>query len=194
MLPAVNIHRFLKMSSTESPVEARRSQPIPAAKAKKVTIAASNSTKKSTAAKKKPTYAAMITQAIIEMKQKKGSSRSAIMKYIAGATNTVPNSLLVKKTLKKMVESGTLVPGAVAGKTGSGSFKVSPVEKLRLRQAEKAAAKKVAQKAKKADGTKKVVKQSSKNIVKKGPKKIAKQVAEKSSSASASKKSTGSTK
>merc|ERR1719209_2703111 len=137
MLTAVNIDNVFRMSSTKSPVEAKRSQPLPAAKAKKVTVAASNSTKESTAAKKKPTYAAMITQAIIEMKQKKGSSRPAIIKHIAGATNIVPNPLLVKKTLKKMVESGILVPGADAGKTGSGSFKVSPVEKLRLKQAVK---------------------------------------------------------
>jgi len=174
-------------------VVAKRSQPIPVAKAKKDTIAASNSTKKSTAAKKKPTYAAMITQAIIEMKQKKGSSRAAIMKHIAGVTNTVPNALLVKKTVKKMVEAGTLVPGADAGKTGSGNFKVSPVEKLRLKQAEKAAAKKVAQTVKKVNDTKKVVKKGSKKIVKEGSKKIAKQTTKKSA-ATASKKFTGSVK
>merc|ERR1712183_953176 len=39
----------------------------------------------------------MITQAITEMKQKKGSSRVAILKHIAGATNSVPNAVLVKK-------------------------------------------------------------------------------------------------
>merc|ERR1719209_596570 len=138
MLTAVNIDRVFRMSSTESPVVAKRSQPLPAVKAKKVTVTASNSTKKSTTGKKKPTYAAMITQAIIEMKQKKGSSRPAIMKHIAGVTNTVPNALLVKKTVKKLVEEGILVPGAEAGKSGPGSFKVSPVEKQRLRQVEKA--------------------------------------------------------
>merc|ERR1719466_715342 len=42
----------------------------------------------------------MITQAITEMKQKKGSSRVAILKHIAGATNSVPNAVLVKKTMK----------------------------------------------------------------------------------------------
>merc|ERR1712212_1075276 len=104
---------------------------------------------------------------------------------IAGTTNTVPNALQIKKTVKKMVESGALVPGADAGKTGSGSFKVSPAEKLRLKQAEKAAAKKVTQVAKKVNGTKKVVKQGSKKIAKRGPKKIAKQVAKKSSSTTA---------
>merc|ERR1719431_1528078 len=42
----------------------------------------------------------MITQAITEMKQKKGSSRVAILKHIAGATNSVPNAVLVKKAEK----------------------------------------------------------------------------------------------
>merc|ERR1719193_110345 len=185
MLTVVNISLIFEMSSTESSMVVKMPQPSPAAKAKKAAIAANNGAKKSTAAKKKPTYAAMITQAIIEMKQKKGSSRAAIMKHIAGVTNTVPNALLVKKTVKKMVEAGTLVPGADAGKTGSGSFKVSPVEKLRLKQAEKAAAKKVAQTVKKVNDTKKVVK--------KGSKKIAKQ-ATKKSAATASKKFTGSVK
>merc|ERR1711970_1683483 len=123
----------------------------------------------------------MITQAITEMKQKKGSSRVAILKHIAGATNSVPNAVLVKKTMKKMVEEGILVPGAQAGKSGSGSFKVSPEEKLRLKQAEKLAAKKVLQKEKKATAIK--------TTVEKGVKKVAKKSsAVKTSSGSATKK------
>merc|ERR1711887_281432 len=120
----------------------------------------------------------MITQAITEMKQKKGSSRVAILKHNAGATNSVPNAVLVKKTMKKMVEEGILVPGAQAGKSGSGSFKVPPGEKLRLKQAEKVAAKKVLQKEKKATAIK--------ATVEKGSKKIAKKVAKKSSAAKTS--------
>merc|ERR1719186_420498 len=119
----------------------------------------------------------MITQAITEMKQKKGSSRVAILKHIAGVTNSVPNAVLVKKTVKKMVEEGILVPGAQAGKSGSGSYKVSPGEKLRLKQAEKAAAKKVIQKEKRVTAIK--------TTAKKGVKKVAKK-------ASAAKKSSGS--
>ena len=30
----------------------------------------------------KPTYSAMVTKAIVELKEKKGSSRSSIMKYL----------------------------------------------------------------------------------------------------------------
>merc|ERR1719466_141788 len=127
----------------------------------------------------------MITQAVTEMNQKKGSSRAAILKHIAGATNTVPNTLLVNKTMKKMFEEGTLVHGAQAGKTGSGSFKVSPGEKLRLKRAEKVSAKKAAQKAKKAEGTTTAAKTSAKKVakatkvVKKVPKKVAKTSAKK---------------
>merc|ERR1719431_2554944 len=129
----------------------------------------------------------MITQAITEMKQKKGSSRVAILKHIAGATNSVPNAVLVKKTMKKMVEEGILVPGAQAGKSGSGSYKVSPGEKLRLKQAEKAATKKVIQKEKKATAIKTTAKKGSKKTVKKAVKKVVKKAsAAKKSSASKS--------
>merc|ERR1719186_168142 len=130
----------------------------------------------------------MITQAITEMKQKKGSSRVAILKHIAGATNSVPNAVLVKKTMKKMVEEGILVPGAQAGKSGSGSFKVSPGEKLRLKQAERVAAKKVLQKEKKATAIKTTVEKGSKKIDKKGVKKVAKKSSAAKTSGSATKK------
>merc|ERR1711955_131026 len=98
----------------------------------------------------KSTYATMITEAIQELKKKKGSSRQAIIKQISGKSNMIPNALLITKTLKKMIEDGRLVPGAQAGKSGSGSFKLSPQEMSRIKQSEKAAAKKV----KKAAGTK----------------------------------------
>merc|ERR1712183_312613 len=129
----------------------------------------------------------MITQAITEMKQKKGSSRVAILKHIAGATNSVPNAVLVKKTMKKMVDEGILVPGDQAGRSGSGSFKVSPGEKLRLKQAEKAAVKKVIQKEQKATAIKTTAKKGFKKIAKKGVKRVAKK-------APAAKKSSGSKK
>merc|ERR1711970_1521594 len=124
----------------------------------------------------------MITQAITEMKQKKGSSRVAILKHIAGSTNFVPNAVLVKKTMKKMVEEGILVPGAQAGKSGSGSFKVSPGEKLRLKQAEKAAAKKVIQKEKKATAIKTTAKKGVKKVAKKSSASVTKKVVAKRTS------------
>merc|ERR1719291_89996 len=110
------------------------------------------------------------------MNQKKGSSRAAILKHIARATNTVPNTLLVNKTMKKMVEEGTLVHGDQAGKTGSGSFKVSPGEKLRLKKAAEVSAKKATRKAKKAEGTTTAARKSVKKVSKKAAKKVVKKV------------------
>merc|ERR1712002_295211 len=79
---------------------------------------------------------------------------------------------------------GVLVPVAQAGKLGSGSFKVSPAEKLRLKQAEKAAAMKVILKEKKTTDTKKAAKKGTKKVAKQSAKKTAKK-------SSAGKKSTG---
>merc|ERR1711862_138651 len=121
----------------------------------------------------KMSYAAMIIDAIQELKQKKGSSRQAIMKQIAGKENIVPNALMVTKTLKKMIEEGRIVPGAQAGHSGAGSYKLSLQEKSRISKAEKVAAKKV---VKKTTSTKKVMNKSTvvKKVVKKGAKKVAK--------------------
>merc|ERR1711970_772369 len=93
------------------------------------------------------TYANMITTSIIEMKEKKGSSRQAILKHIASTYKIVPNTVMVNKAIKKMMEDGKLVAGAQAGRSGSGSFKVSIEEKTRIKQEEKDAAKKLQKKA-----------------------------------------------
>merc|ERR1711875_90162 len=137
--------------------------------------------KKATPANKfKATYATMIAEAIQEMKQKKGSSRQAIIKHISGTSSTVPNALLITKTLEKMVEDGKLIPGAQAGKSGSGSFKISPQEMTKIKQSERAIAKKERKKVagnklpasgkkmtKKSAGSKKGVKKSAKKVAKK---------------------------
>merc|ERR1719317_1909194 len=127
----------------------------------------------------------MIIEAVQELKQKKGSSRQAIMKQIAGKENTIPNALMIIKTLKKMIEEGRLVPGAQAGHSGAGSFKLSLQEKSRIVKAERA----VAKKAKASTSTKKVVSKSTtgkKKVVKKGVKKVAKKPAKSSSKLSGS--------
>merc|ERR1711955_31067 len=138
-----------------------------------------NNSAKKASPKFKSTYATMITEAIQEMKQKKGSSRQAIIKQISGTSNTVPNALLITKTLKKMIEDGKLVPGAQAGKSGSGSFKISPQEMSKIKQSEKMAAKKAMKKVagvKPPASAKKVVKKvvGSKKVSKKSAKKVAK--------------------
>ena len=56
---------------------------IAAPKVKK--IPAAKSSKKPSAVKKSPTYAAMVTTAIQELKEKKGSSRQSIMKHLQGS-------------------------------------------------------------------------------------------------------------
>merc|ERR1719504_527221 len=52
--------------------------------------------------------------------------------------------VLMNKALKKMTTDGRLVAGAQAGRTGAGCYKVSMEEKTRIKQVEKAAAKKLA--------------------------------------------------
>merc|ERR1712240_139783 len=97
-----------------------------------------------------PSYRTMITNALHATKERKGLSRPAIMKYIVGAS-IVPTPVLLNKMLKKMSDEGKVVPGADAGKSGAGCFKLSPEEKLRLLQVEKAALKKEKVKAKGSD-------------------------------------------
>ncbi len=89
-----------------------------------------------------PTYAAMIKTAIVSLKDRKGSSRQAIEKFIkanfaVGETMAGP----LKLALKKGVEKGTILQ--VKGKGASGSFKLAKVDKV----VKKPAAKKVAKKA-----------------------------------------------
>ena len=107
------------------------------------------------AAKTIPTYAAMIKTAIVSLKDRKGSSRQAIEKFIkanfaVGETMAGP----LKLALKKGVEKGTILQ--VKGKGASGSFKIAQVEKV----AKKPVAKKVAKKAPAKKVTKKAPKPS----------------------------------
>merc|ERR1712025_17194 len=164
-----NKHEFYGMSITAS-------QSTPASKNMKGVNTAS---RKKAAPRFKSSYTSMITEAIQDLKQKKGSSRQAIIKHITGTSNIVPNALVITKTIKKMIEDGKLVPAAQAGHSGAGSFKIAPQEKLRIMQAEKAAAKKEMKKAagtKSADGAKKVASKTvgAKKVAKKSAKKIAK--------------------
>merc|ERR1711862_421816 len=165
-----NKYEFYGMSITAS-------QSTPASKNMKGANAAS---KKKAAPRFKSSYTSMITEAIQDLNQKKGSFRQAIIKHIIGTSNIVPNALVITKTIKKMIEDDKLVPAAQAGHGGAGSFKIAPQEKLRIMQAEKAAAKKEMKKAagtKSADGAKKVASKTvgAKKVAKKSAKKIAKQ-------------------
>merc|ERR1712141_582577 len=97
-----------------------------------------------------PPYASMITAAIKGLKDKKGSSRQAILKYIV-ANNKVDAAkagVRVKLALRKMVAAKKVVAAAAAGKKGAGSFKLPAKEpKAKKPAAKKPAAKKPAKKA-----------------------------------------------
>ena len=66
--PAVEVAKIVKAKKTVAAAAVGK---------KKVTVAAKNKSDK-------PTYAAMVTKAIMELKEKKGSSRQSIMKYLQG--------------------------------------------------------------------------------------------------------------
>eukprot|EP00092_Neocalanus_flemingeri_P006279 GFUD01006755.1.p1 GENE.GFUD01006755.1~~GFUD01006755.1.p1 ORF type:complete len:234 (-),score=53.88 GFUD01006755.1:60-761(-) len=116
-----------------------------------------------------PPYSAMVTEAIIELKQKKGSSRHSILQYMLENFEVEKSAAqpLLNRAIKKMSTAGKLVPGALPGRNGAGSFKISAEEAKSIRQAEKAAIKKVALAGMKAQGTaaKKMV--AKKGVVKK---------------------------
>merc|ERR1711872_525048 len=133
------------------------SQPQPSASSSMSKKVASLKKTKTMTSTSNPSYRTMITNALHATKERKGLSRPAIMKYMVGAS-IVPNPVLLNKMLKKMSDEGKVVPGADAGKSGAGCFKLSPEEKLRLLQVEKAALKKEKVKAKGSD-VKKVSKQ-----------------------------------
>merc|ERR1712240_651634 len=138
---------------------ASSSQPQSSASGSKSKKVASSKKTEAMATTSNPSYRTMITKALHATKERKGLSRPAIMKYMVGAS-IVPNTGLLNKMLKKMSDEGKVVPGAEVGKSGSGCFKLSPEEKMRLLQIEKAALKKEKSKAKGSEDVKKVSKKS----------------------------------
>merc|ERR1712158_227510 len=123
-----------------------------------------------------PPYANMIVAAIKALKDKKGSSRQAILKYVV-ANNKVADAdkaaVRVKLALRKLVAAKKVVPAAAAGKKGAGSFKLPAKEPAakkpkKPKAAKKPAAKKAAKpKAKKAAKPKAAKKPAAKKAAKK---------------------------
>jgi len=75
-----------------------------------------------------PTYSAMIVAAISALKERNGSSRQAVMKYMMSNYKVGDNANShLKLALKRAVASGVLKQ--VKGTGASGSFKVAKVEK-----------------------------------------------------------------
>merc|ERR1711973_792804 len=115
----------------------------------------------------------MVVDAIVTQKERLGSSLSAIKNHLSSEYKIDVNQKAgaLNRVLKKMREGGVLVPGASAGRKGSGCFKLSAEEKERRTVAQRAAAKKLKAQQKSALG--KVGSKAPKKIAKKAPAKKA---------------------
>merc|ERR1711876_177301 len=125
-----------------------------------------------------PKYSVMIAAAITSLKDRTGSSRQAILKYICAnyKVDAAKAAVQVRLALKRGVAKGALKMARASGK-GAGSYKVVKAEKP----------KKVKKPAKKA--AKKPKKAAKKPAAKKAAKKPAKKAAKKPAAKKAAKKS-----
>ena len=72
-----------------------------------------------------PTYKAMVTAAIVALKNRNGSSRQAIQKYIEANYKGLSNvTMHLRNAIKSMVEKGDL--NRTKGTGVAGTFKVVP--------------------------------------------------------------------
>merc|ERR1712083_1148430 len=97
-----------------------------------------------------PPFKAMILTAIKALKERGGSSRQAILKYVV-ANNKVDAAKAagpLKLALRKALAAGTIVKAKAAGK-GAGKFKAGKVEKAKKVKKPKAKKPKKVKKAKK---------------------------------------------
>jgi len=108
---------------------------------------------------KKISYSDMIVKAITNQKEKKGSSRQAIMQYLVAEYKVDPvhGKIQMNKALARMVKSGKLLPGAQAGRSGAGCYKLSAEEKTAIKKMERLEAKKLSGVAVKKIAKKKTV-------------------------------------
>ena len=134
-----------------------------------------NMSEANSSAKKKPTapnkpaehppYADMIIAAILALKERNGSSRQAIEKYIKANYKVGEVGPHLKMALKRGVTSGKFVHTKGVG--ASGSFKVAKEEKKEKKPKKKPAAKKSAAKPKKPAAKKAAKKPAAKKTAKK---------------------------
>merc|ERR1711979_156206 len=127
----------------------------------------------------------MIAAAITALKDRTGSSRQAILKYICAnyKVDAAKAAVQVRLALKRGVAKGALKMARASGK-GAGSYKVVKVEKQKKPKAKKP--KKAKKPAKKA--AKKPKKAAKKPAAKKAAKKPAKKAAKKPAAKKAAKK------
>ena len=141
-----------------------------------------------------PKYSVMIAAAIAALKDRSGSSRQAILKYICAnyKVDAAKAAVQLRLALKRAVAKGALKMARESGK-GAGSYKLVKVVKpkkekkakkpkakkpkkvKKVKKAKKPAAKKAKKPAKKAvkKPAKKAVKKPAKKAVKKPAKKVA---------------------
>merc|ERR1711962_1206582 len=95
-------------------------------------------------------YATMIGAAIKALKERNGSSRQAILKYVCAnyKVDAAKAQVRVRLALKKMAAAKKVVAGGAAGKKGAGCFKLPAVVKAEKKKpvTKKPKAKKVAKK------------------------------------------------
>merc|ERR1719330_1084977 len=116
-----------------------------------------------------PTYAVMVAAAIKALKDRSGSSRQAIMKYICAnyKVDAAKAGVPLKLALKKGVAAGTLKMAGAAGKKGAGSFKIGEKAKAEKKPKKKVVKKKPAAKKAKKPAAKKAKKPAAKKAAKK---------------------------
>merc|ERR1719422_2609458 len=99
-----------------------------------------------------PKYSVMIAAAIKALKDRTGSSRQAIAKYICAnyKVDAAKAGVPLRLALKKGVAAGTLKMGGAAGKKGAGCFKIGEKAKVEKKKKPKKVVKKKKPAAKKA--------------------------------------------
>merc|ERR1712177_113492 len=122
-----------------------------------------------------PKYSVMIAAAITALKDRTGSSRQAILKYICAnyKVDAAKAAVQIRLALKRGVAKGALKMARASGK-GAGCYKVVKVEKpKKVKKAKKPKAKKPKKAAKKPAAKKPAKKATKKPAVKKAAKKPA---------------------
>ena len=108
-----------------------------------------------------PTYAEMISAAILTLKDRTGSSRQAIAKYVCAnyKVDADKAALHLRKALKKGLEDGVFKTARQSGK-GAGSFKLVEKKKKPAAKKAKPSTKKSTVKKAKSSAKKKPVKKA----------------------------------
>merc|ERR1711915_1044081 len=120
---------YIIMSDAEAAAAPAAEAPAPAAKPAKKAKAAAKPKKPAVKATH-PAYGAMILAAVKALKDRKGSSKAAILKYVLAnykVGDEKKASVRVKLALRKLGASGKLVQQKGTG--ASGSFKLPKTEK-----------------------------------------------------------------